>query len=498
MKRIKEWFTANRSLAIALGMTLLFMVVAGWQILAKEQYSLALIPLGLALVWMLLQRFDTMLLCMALFTPFSINLDVTHELTLSVPTEPLMILFTALFFFRVLVAKNYDRRILKHPVTVLLLLSLVWMLITSLFSQIPLASLKHTVARVWFVTPFFFACAQFFKDKRRIRQFWGAYGIGLAAVIIITTIKTIGNYSDLQTMHRVMQPFYNDHTAYGCIIALMMPLTLYFTLGHGSSGWRRVLPATLFVLLGVGVVFSYCRAAWLSLAGALGMYILVRAGLKMRWILALIGIAVVGFFVYQSDLLYRLSKNKQDSSYTLAEQIQSISNISTDASNLERLNRWASAIRMWDEHKWNGCGPGTYQFLYASYQRSYQLSTISTNAGNRGNAHSEYIGPLTEQGIPGAILVIALVLTTFATGVRIYRTSHNPQVAKLALALALSLLTYYIHGIFNNFLDTDKLSVPFWAFTAAIVALDIYGDDNDSLVAGVTDKTSISAEGVGA
>ena len=79
MKRIKEWFTANRSLAIALGMTLLFMVVAGWQILAKEQYSLALIPLGLALLWMLLQRFDTMLLCMALFTPFSINLDVTHD-----------------------------------------------------------------------------------------------------------------------------------------------------------------------------------------------------------------------------------------------------------------------------------------------------------------------------------------------------------------------------------------------------------------------------------
>jgi hypothetical protein len=30
------------------------------------------------------------------------------------------------------------------------------------------------------------------------------------------------------------------------------------------------------------------------------------------------------------------------------------------------------------------------------------------------------------------------------------------------------------HGFLNNFLDTDKLSVPFWGFTAIIVALDVY------------------------
>jgi hypothetical protein len=46
----------------------------------------------------------------------------------------------------------------------------------------------------------------------------------------------------------------------------------------------------------------------------------------------------------------------------------------------------------------------------------------------------------------------------------------------MALAFTLSLLTYYIHGVFNNFLDTDKLSVPFWAFTAVVVALDVYSE----------------------
>ena len=79
--------------------------------------------------------------------------------------------------------------------------------------------------------------------------------------------------------------------------------------------------------------------------------------------------------------------------------------------------------------------------------------------------------------MPGVALISLLFLTTFATGVRVYRTARDPHTARLALAFTLSLLTYYIHGFFNNFLDTDKLSVPFWAFTAVIVALDIYGEE---------------------
>lgn len=235
----------------------------------------------------------------------------------------------------------------------------------------------------------------------------------------------------------------------------------------------------LLVLLCVGLFFSYCRAAWLSVMGAIGVYVLIRLGMKVRWMVLLFGLGVGLFFAYQSDVLYRLGKNHQDSSYTLADQVKSISNISTDASNLERLNRWASALRIWQEEPLLGCGPGTYQFVYGSYQKSYQLSTISTNAGDLGNAHSEYIGPMTEQGLPGVMLVAALFLATFATGVRVYRTARDKEVRDMAIAFTLSLLTYYIHGVFNNFLDTDKLSVPFWAFTAAVVALDLYSEKKE-------------------
>ena len=331
------------------------------------------------------------------------------------------------------------------------------------------------------MVPFFYAAAQIFRSRDRIRQFFWAYAIGLGVVILIATSKTLGNFSDLQTLHRVMKPFYNDHTAYGCAIALMLPAAFYFIFSKRRTGWQRVLTLLLFAGLCVGLFFSYCRAAWLSVLGAIGVYVLIRMGMKVKWMVVLFGIGVGAFFVYQSDVLYKLGKNHQDSSYELADQIKSISNISTDASNIERLNRWASAMRMWKEKPVLGTGPGTYQFLYGSYQKSYQLSTISTNAGDLGNAHSEYIGPMTEQGVPGVALVALLFLTTFATGVRVYRTAKDPHLARMALAFTLSLLTYYIHGVFNNFLDTDKLSVPFWAFTAVIVALDVYSEKKESI-----------------
>lgn len=472
---MRDWILNHKRLLLALGLTAAF-VAANSVLLFYGKYQMSLLPLGLLVVWLFVVKFETGLLCMALLTPFAINVALFPGMELSMPVEPLMILFTLMFFFRVLATRSYDLRLLRHPVSLLVLASLAWMVVTSCTSELPWVSFKYTLARVWFLVPFFFAAAQIFANRTRIREFFWAYAIGLGVVILIATSKTLGNFSDLQTLHRVMKPFYNDHTAYGCVIALFLPVAVHFIFSHSHRGLRRVLSLLLFALLCVGLFFSYCRAAWISVIGALGVYLLVKAGMKVKWMVMFFALGVGAFFIYQGDVLYKLGKNKQDSSYDLAGQVKSISNISTDASNLERLNRWASAVRLWQEEPVLGCGPGTYQFLYGSRQKSYQLSTISTNAGDLGNAHSEYIGPLAEQGLPGVLLVAAVFLATFATGVRVYRTARDPAIAKMALAFTLSLLTYYIHGVFNNFLDTDKLSVPFWAFTAVVVALDVYSE----------------------
>jgi O-antigen ligase len=168
-----------------------------------------------------------------------------------------------------------------------------------------------------------------------------------------------------------------------------------------------------------------------------------------------------------------LNQNNTASGGDAAQDFQSVSNIKTDDSNLERINRWSCAIKMFKEKPLFGWGPGTYMFQYAPFQKSSEKSLISTNAGTNGNAHSEYLGPLSEQGVLGIVWVLALLFVVFSTGFKVVYNAQNKEQKILAIILLLGLTTYFVHGFLNNFLDTDKLSVPFWGFISAIVYLDI-------------------------
>ncbi|MFW5706208.1 MAG: hypothetical protein ACOCX8_04310, partial [Bacteroidota bacterium] len=93
------------------------------------------------------------------------------------------------------------------------------------------------------------------------------------------------------------------------------------------------------------------------------------------------------------------------------------------------------------------------------------------------NAHSEYIGPMAEQGLPGMITILVVLIIGIYTALKVIKYAGNPQVRLMALLSMLALVTYFTHGFLNNFLDTDKASVPVWGFFAIILALDIYHRD---------------------
>jgi O-antigen ligase len=172
--------------------------------------------------------------------------------------------------------------------------------------------------------------------------------------------------------------------------------------------------------------------------------------------------------------MMKMEKNKQTSSGRFTEHIQSIGNVRNDVSNLERLNKWSCAIRMFEERPFFGWGPGTYMFQYAPFQNSWEKTIISNNSGTIGNAHSEYLGPLSEQGIFGFLSILTIIGLTIRTGLRVYFKTKKRNLKVLVLSILLGLCTYYIHGLMNNFLDTDKASALFWGFTAMLVAADVY------------------------
>ncbi|MGA0435296.1 MAG: O-antigen ligase family protein, partial [Flavobacteriales bacterium] len=153
------------------------------------------------------------------------------------------------------------------------------------------------------------------------------------------------------------------------------------------------------------------------------------------------------------------------------------SNVSSDASNLERLNRWNAALALFEERPIFGWGAGTYQFVYAPFQRSDDRTIISTNNADGGNAHSEYLGPLAEQGLLGLFFSIGFLGFCLHLGFKIQDRLRDEEGRVLAMGVFLGLMTYFVHGVLNNYLDTDKASALFWGFFALLVVWDLESAD---------------------
>lgn len=466
--------TERAKLLWVYGASAVFIAANAYLFLHDKLWGLA-IPFVFLLLILYIFSLDNVLLLITFLTPFAVNFkNAEFGIGISLPSEPLMFGVLLLFILKLLHERFYDYKIMKHPVTIAIIINLVWIFITCFTSEMPIVSIKFMIARLWFVIPFYFAGILLFMDLKNVRKFQWLYIIPLVIVIFYTLYNHSTYGFDKPHSNMVMKPFYNDHTAYGAIIALFLPFFTGLSLSRQFKRSYRLLAFIVLAILVTGIIFSYSRAAWISVAAALLTYLLVRFRIRLYWLLFILLVGIGLFFMFQYQFIDKLEKNKQDSSTDFVEHVQSISNISSDASNLERINRWASAIRLFKERPVFGWGPGTYQFIYAPYQRSKEKTIISTNYGDMGNAHSEYIGPMSESGILGMVTFLGIIVTVIITGLRVYRRSKNKEVRLLSLMIMLGLITYYVHGLMNNFLDTDKASVPFWGFTAMLVAMDLY------------------------
>ncbi len=442
-------------------------------VIVYEQWELLLLPFGLLTVWITLYRLDWAMWFIVFATPLSINLtDLTGQAGLSLPTEPLLFLVTFIAIIKMLLLGEFDRDIVRHPISIAIYFYLAWLAITSVTSQLPLVSLKQLVARIWFIVPYYFVLAHLFKKPENRTKFLWLMLVPLTIAALYTMYVHSQYGFTKKTSTWVMFPLFKEHTSYGAVLAMLFPASLYLSFRKSSFGYNAVA-SLLLLLLTAATILSYTRAAWLSLVGAGAVYMVYVLKLTRLqiWSMALT-VLVVAAFNY-STIAAQFESNTTDSSDDLNEHVQSVTNVSTDASNLERINRWKSALRMFEDRPLLGHGPGTYMFLYAPYQKPSEKTIISTNAGNRGNAHSEYLGPMAESGLLGLLTVLFLIATVVWTATTAYGRLENERSKSLLRVAFTGLITYYLHGFLNNFLDMDKASAPFWGFTALLAVLSI-------------------------
>ena len=474
---IKQYFKKEPYTNFVVAVCLLFIGVCCFFI-SRELFWAPYLAIAVVGLYLLFYKTEFFFYLIAFIIPLSIELRELKQgvsFGFSLPSELMLTALMLLFLLKLLIDKDYPAIIRKQSITLAIFFYLFWLFFTSITSTMPLISFKFLLAKLWFIVPAYFFFAQLLYRKIRAAvTFLLSYASGLILVVLITTYKHLAMADIRKVAYWIMSPFYNDHTAYGVILAFFVMILAVIPFIKSLPKWQRIYSFLLLIPALIGLYLSYSRAAWLSVIVAVGMAGLLLLKIRMR-IVAITALILVGlFFAFKTDIMNELNKNTQDSSAdNFGKHVQSITNISSDASNVERLGRWVAVFGMFDEKPFWGFGPGTYQFQYAPYQKPAYRTIITTNAGTGGNAHSEYLGPLAESGIFGTLSVLLLLFAVFGTGIHTYRKAKNQEIKMLVLLSILALTTYYFHGILNNFLDTEKLAIPVFGAMAIIAVCNI-------------------------
>ena len=436
-----------------------------------------LFPIALLLVYLAIFQTETLFLSLAFFTPFSINIEeFSKSFGLFIPTEPLLFGLMLILLFFQFKTPFVDKQIWKHPIIISVLVFISWMFVTAITSSHVLVSFKFILSKLWFIIPILFFGSHFFKKETNRNWFIRLFIIGTSCTIIYTLIHHSTYDFGEKAGHWVMSPFFKDHTIYGAIIAMIIPLLLSWYFSEKYAPLIQISLIGIIIIVFFGLYFSYTRAAWLSIAIAIIVGFIIHFKVNFKILLFLASVACIFLFFQWDTIQMELARNTHEhTTEAFDERIQSAANVTTDASNLERINRWNCALSMFQQRPIFGYGPGTYALEYAPFQEAKNLTIISTNFGDMGNAHSEYLGALAEMGLIGLLTFIAFVIAIFYSAIQLYYSwpADDKQTRIKIFGMILSLTTYFSHAFLNNFLDTDKAAIPVLAMCSIIIVLDL-------------------------
>jgi O-antigen ligase len=209
-------------------------------------------------------------------------------------------------------------------------------------------------------------------------------------------IETRGEYLTL-SFHTWRQPDLRltgvawNPDYFALLLVLTIPVFLALALSPGLGAVVRSLGAAAGALGSVALVYTFQRAAYLSLVAALGVLAVllhrVRRASDARWLLGagvlLMVVVALDAFALQGRALRRLGWLTEDPN---------------------RLRLWQTALRMVIDHPVLGVGTGRYAFFFHEY-----AGELGRGFGPFwGTAHSLYLHLLAEQGVVGLASFVAV------------------------------------------------------------------------------------------
>ncbi|MEM9931261.1 MAG: O-antigen ligase family protein, partial [Bacteroidota bacterium] len=418
---------------------ILIILLSVWSAAASGYYFLAGIPVLVIGAYLAIVDFRPIYWLLLMMIPISTEVALPGGFGTDLPTEPLIVTLMLIFgFFLLRHQRQLSTDILRHPVTLVLLLHLAWTLVTTITSDLPFVSIKFLLAKIWYIVTFFLLTAYLIRDEADFRRlFWIFFWPFMLMVTVIVLRHALLGFS-FMGIHSIMHPFQRNHVNYAASLALFFPyvIAIWTTSKRWSFQWLLLAGTAAFLL--IAIYFSYTRAAYIALIIAAGTFLLIRWRLIRYALLAAVigGVIAVAFMVKDSRYLDYAPDFDRTVSHERFDNLIEATYKMEDISTMERVYRWVAAGHMAPERPILGWGPGNFVNFYKPFTVSSFETYVSDNPEQSG-VHSYFFMVLVEQGLPGLLIFIALLAVFYIRGEQLYHALRPYPDRQLIVIVAL-------------------------------------------------------------
>ncbi len=435
-----------------------------------------IVPIGvLGIAIAVLNLRLVLLLCVAAIT---VSMEVNFgSLGMDLPAEPIMLLLTGLgIIYIVRRAGVIEADFFRHPITLLLLLHLSWILLTTLTSSYQLTSIKYLFAKLWYVVPFYFLAAFLIRRQVDMRRLVLWIAVPLSVVLLWCLVRHAALGFTFEMVNKAMSPFFRNHVSYAALASILVPFFVLSVRSFGKGSLARYWLVATSILALAAVYTSYTRAAFVSLfVGFAFVYIVKWKLTRPALVLAVAVIVAASSFLVSQNRFFGFAPN-----YTKTVTHKDFSNLLEatykleDISTMERVYRWVAGSYMAAEKPWVGWGPGNFHRYYKGFALESFRTYVSENPEKSG-IHNYLLMVLVEQGWLGLLIFFSLCVAGLLTAQRAYHRAQTPAERRTVLMLAASLAINLSFQLINDMLETDKSGPWFFLTLALLVNLDLRG-----------------------
>ena len=214
---------------------------------------------------------------------------------------------------------------------------------------------------------------------------------------------------------------FDHHLTFGGYYMLVFLLSWVFLLGGRRWGWARMIDFASPIMIGLALVFSYARSAWLgAVSGVLTLGLL--RGRKFA-ILLLVGLVLLCLLVYVIEP-------------TSWDRIKEVS-ISKDKPESTRIRLWLTSVNMIKDKPIWGIGLGNFSRLFDRYKVEGFYDTTC-------HPHNDFLNVAVNSGILGLLAYLWIWVAFFRSTLRSVRRGEKRTFVRAAQIAGMAAITGFL------------------------------------------------------